>query len=36
MPVDMPQDVLEEESKEQVISSERKLVKWMKELETAI
>ncbi len=36
MAVDMPQDVLGEESKEQVVSSERKLVKWMRELETAI
>ena len=36
MSVDMPQDVIGEESKVQVMSSERKLVKWMRELETAI
>ena len=36
MAVDMPQDVLGEESKDQVESSKGKLVKWMKELETEI
>ncbi len=36
MPVDMSQDVLGEEDKNQVESSKGKLVKWMKQLETEI
>ncbi len=36
IPVDMPQDILGEESKDNIISSERKLVQWMREFDAKI